>query len=104
MDRLATLLEMEGSAPSDPFVKYALALEYQKLEDIPNSKAYFELLIKDYPDYLATYYQYGMLLENEAAHDQAMVVYEKGIAIAKAAHDFKTLWELEEALETISDD
>ncbi|MBS1685480.1 MAG: tetratricopeptide repeat protein [Bacteroidetes bacterium] len=99
MDRLATLLEMERVSPSDPFLKYALAMEYVSQGNTVESRRYFERLVTDHPDYVATYYQYGKL-EEEAGHTAAAEkLYTTGIAKATAAGDKKTAGELRAALE-----
>lgn len=101
MDRLATLLAMERDAPTDPFLKYALAMEYVSQGNMAESRRYFERLVADYPDYIATYYQYGKLEEEAGNNDAATDLYTKGITKAKTAGDAKTARELQQALELI---
>ena len=99
MDRLATLLEMERVSPGDPFLIYALAMEYVSQGNMTESRRYFDRLVTDHPDYVATYYQYGKL-EEEAGHTAiAANLYRTGIEKAKAARDRKTEGELRAALE-----
>lgn len=99
MDRLATLLEMERVSPNDPFLKYALAMEYVSQGNMAESRHYFERLVTDHPDYVPTYYQYGKL-EEEAGHTAiAETLYRTGMDKATAAGDKKTAGELRAALE-----
>lgn len=103
MDRLAVLLDMERDKPQDPFVKYALALEYLSRGNEAESRAYFERLVSDFGHYLPTYFQFGKLEENSGNKERARALYTKGIELAKEAKEFKTVWELEEALDFIDD-
>ncbi len=49
--------------PEDSFIRYALAMELANINKLGESEDLFkELLIKD-PEYIATYYQYGKLME-----------------------------------------
>ena len=44
--RLEKLLEFIKEQPDDVFLKYALAMEYQGLNDIQKAKEYFEEVVK----------------------------------------------------------
>ena len=101
MDRLAQLLEMERAQPTDPFLKYALAIEHLSLGNMIESRLYFERLVADHPDYIATYYQYGKLEEEAGNGKAAMVLYTVGIEKAKAVNDTKTVRELQQAMELV---
>ena len=101
MDRLATLLEMERDKPDDPFLKYALAMEYISKGNMAESRAFFERLVSDYPDYVATYYQYGKLEEEAGNNAAAVALYTLGIEKAKAVGDLKTARELQQAVEMV---
>jgi tetratricopeptide (TPR) repeat protein len=97
-NRLEMILEMLDSNPEDPFLRYAAALEYIKLEDKETAIGHLKYLYKEDPEYLATYYQLGKLLEEKGKPSQAIRVYKKGKTIAQKQQDSKTLGELEEAL------
>ena len=99
MDRLATLRDMERAQPADPFLKYALAMEYVSQGNTAQSRLYFERLVSDHPDYVATYYQYAKLEEEAGNSAAAISLYNKGIEKAKAAGDAKTARELQVAME-----
>lgn len=98
IDRLAELLEFLKTTPNEPFLLYAVALEYQKKGDLGNALKYFTELTQSHPDYLGTYYQLGKFLEDINDHDSAMEAYKKGIEVAKAQGNQKTLSELKGAL------
>ena len=99
MDRLATLLTMMRDKPDDSFLIFALALEYRSGGNQAESRVYFERLVCDFPDYVATYYQYGKMEEENGNLDKAVDLYHKGIEKAKAAGDAKTVRELQQAID-----
>ncbi len=99
MDRMATLLTMVRDKPDDPFLIFALALEYKSGGNQAESRAYFERLVCEFPDYVATYYQYGKMEEESGNSDRAIHLYSAGIEKAKAAGDAKTMRELQQAID-----
>jgi len=99
MDRLATLLTMARDKPNDPFLIFALALEYKSGGNQAESRVYFERLVYEFPDYVPTYYQYGKMEEENGNLDKAVDLYHKGIEKAKAAGDNKTAMELQQAID-----
>ncbi|MFN8321198.1 MAG: hypothetical protein U0T74_00945 [Chitinophagales bacterium] len=103
-ERLKKLLDWEARKPDDAFLKYAIAQEFISFEDDENARIYFELLMNNFPDYLATYYQYAKLLERIGKITDAQKVYLAGITLAKAKGDNKTMRELNEALTMLQDE
>ena len=99
MDRLATLLTMARDKPDDPFLIFALALEYKSGGNQAESRVYFERLVYEFPDYVATYYQYGKMEEENGNLKAAVGLYSKGIEKARAAGDEKTARELQQAID-----
>jgi len=99
MDRLATLLTMARDKPNDPFLIFALALEYKSGGNQAESRVYFERLVYEFPDYVATYYQYGKMEEENGNLERAVTLYRIGIAKAKAVGDEKTARELQQAID-----
>ena len=84
--------------PSDPFPRYALALEFKNTGRLDEASALFsELMTKD-PDYTATYLHAGNLLVTMGQKEQARGVYEAGIAAASRRGDAHARSELEGAL------
>ncbi|MCS6934445.1 MAG: hypothetical protein NZM35_04745 [Chitinophagales bacterium] len=96
--RLHKLKEMEAAQPHDPFVKYAIALEYVSGGQWHEAEKYFHTLCSDFPDYLPTYYHFGALAEQTGNPALAKTLYEKGIALAGKQGDAKTERELRQAL------
>ncbi len=99
MNRLEQLQQLEKEDPQDPFIRYALALEYLK-SDRRSSEAAFKELIHQHPEYLPSYYPAAHLmidLEQPAVAEQYFL---KGMEVAKAQNDFKTYRELMSAYES----
>ena len=97
MDRKSSLLAYLKESPHDPFLLYALALEYVKEEDTKAENLFNELLEK-HPQYLATYYHFGKWKERKGLKDEAIALYQSGIEKAKQAKEQHTLAELQSAL------
>jgi tetratricopeptide (TPR) repeat protein len=82
---------------NDSFLKYALALEYVRIEENDTAKDCFLKLIKEDENYLASYYQLGKLYELLNDLESAIEIYKKGIKIVQKSENKKTLLELQEA-------
>lgn len=95
-ERVKKLLEFLKNEPNDPFTIYALATEYLG-SDPSKSKIYFEQLLGDHPDYLATYYHAAQLYADLDLIDEAETTYLLGIDLAEKQHELKTLQELKNA-------
>lgn len=97
-NRLDMILEMLQTNDDDSFLRYAAALEYMKLGETDTAIDYLKKLVKDFPEYLASYYQLGKLLEEKGKTNKAIEIYKKGTVVARKQNDTKTLGELGEAL------
>jgi tetratricopeptide (TPR) repeat protein len=95
--RIEQLKEFLKEDPNDSFLKYALALEYMKIEENNTAKDCFLSLIAADKNYLASYYQLGKLYESLNEQQPAIEIYKKGIEIAQKSENKKTLLELQEA-------
>jgi len=95
--RLITLLEFLKSDPNDPFVIYALATEYNSLNNTEQAFHYYHLLINDHPDYVGTYYHLGKLYEKSLELEKAVDTYQKGMAVARNKRDNHAFSELQGA-------
>lgn len=89
--------------PNDSFLQYALSLEYAKLNDIEKAIELLEQLIIKDSAYLGAYYQLGKYYELVGKRELAESIYQKGVLIAKAQNNRKTLGELNEALMLLED-
>ena len=83
MNRLSQLLAFHQQDPHDPFILYALALEYENT-DLAQALAHYELLLTQHSDYTATYYQAARLYAETGNRSRATEIYEQGLE--KLAH------------------
>jgi tetratricopeptide (TPR) repeat protein len=100
MDRLTQLQKFFHEDPTDPFNTYALALEYQKLDNALAIEL-FEKLIINHSTYIPTYYQLGNLYEQIGKRNEALKVLEDGMTQARNQKDLKALRELKAAYNSI---
>jgi tetratricopeptide (TPR) repeat protein len=96
------LLAFLKEEPEDPFLKYALALEYIKLENLHEAFSYLNELLEAQPGYLAAYYQLGKVLEALGRQTEAKSTYQKGKAIALSQNRKHTFSELDQAYKLAS--
>ena len=89
--------------PKDPFLNYALSLELAKKNDLQDAISILEKLIEQDPDYLAAYYQLGKNCEAIAEKQKAILIYQRGIAIARKQNNTKTMNELMEACQLLEE-
>ena len=94
INRLERLQEFLNNEPNDPFLKYALATEYLRLNNPEKALWFFLDLVDKHTDYVGTYYHLGKLYEQMAQPKDALAIYEKGIAVAKKIKDQHALNEL----------
>jgi tetratricopeptide (TPR) repeat protein len=103
MDRLTTLHEFYDQDPTDPFNAYALALEYRK-NNASRALGYFEVLLRDFPAYLPTYYHAAQLYADLGEDEAARRTYQTGIERAQQAGQAHALRELRAAYQQWSDE
>jgi len=101
MSRIDILKGFLEENPNDSFSRYALALEYAKLERNDDALREFESVKKNDPDYVATYYQLGQLHQKMGQPHEAEKTFRTGITVAAKAGDEHTRSELEAALESL---
>ncbi|MDR2281633.1 MAG: tetratricopeptide repeat protein [Sphingobacterium sp.] len=98
MDRIEQLKDFIKETPQDPFLHYALTMEYVKLGDIQKSREGFENMVSTYPDYVGTYYHYAKFLEKQSEKESAEKIYEEGILVASRMRNRHAMGELQSAL------
>ena len=104
MDRLARFLEFLQNEPNDPFLKYALATEYVRLNQTEEALKYYLDLVDKHTDYIGTYYHLGKLYEQLNKQDDAIKTYEQGIEVGKRIKDQHALSELLGAYNSLRDE
>ncbi|WP_259067651.1 heme biosynthesis protein HemY [Mucilaginibacter sp. X4EP1] len=102
ISRLEKLLEFIKSEPDDPFLKYALATEYLRINQTDKALSYYEDLINNHPNYTGTYYHLGKLYEALNRKDDALRTYETGIKITREQRDNHALSELQAVYNELS--
>lgn len=96
--RLEQLELLARKDPGDPFVQYAIALEYVSSDRLEEAAVILERLMEASPDYSAGYHQAGRVYERLDRDDEARRCYERGIVVADRQGDTKDLEEMREAL------
>lgn len=97
-ERLHQIQKMLETHAEDPFLHYASALEYEKLEQFDEAQKILSNLCIKQPEYLPTYYRLGQILEQLKNPEAAIETYQMGLKLAKSKKDFKAAGELTEAL------
>jgi tetratricopeptide (TPR) repeat protein len=100
---LQNLIAFYEEDPNDPFNIYALALEYQKTDN-GQAELYFNKLLEEHPDYLATYYSAGAFFSALEKNEKAELIYQKGIDLALDKKNTKTHQELVRAYRSFLDE
>lgn len=103
-DRIKKLQLFLAESPDDAFLNYALANEYVSIGNDNQAALIFEQLLAKHPNYSATYYHLGKLLERKDDKEAARVCYEKGIAVTQQNKELHALAELRSALNNLLDD
>ncbi len=95
IERIKQLEQYIQDDPSDPFSRYALALE---LANDEQEKAIELLLtlIKEVPSYVPSYYQAATLLIECNRLEETKIVIEQGLLMARQQRDQKAASELKQ--------
>ncbi len=102
MSRREQLEEMLQADPGDPFLRYALAMDFATSGETAAAEARLSELIVDEPDYVAAYFQLGQLHANQADPVSAIDVLDKGIAVAVRLGDRHAEGEMREFRDMLS--
>lgn len=96
-DRLTKLLDFLKGSPDDGFLLFAVAKEYEGLEQYDKALLrYLELKEKD-PRYIGLYLHLGNLYERIQEEILALTTYGEGIELARELADYHALSELNTA-------
>jgi hypothetical protein len=101
--RLSQLLAFYEEDPTDPFNLYALALEYREAE-ASRAEFFFQKLLREFPDYLPTYYPAAQFFAERDDEATARVIFENGIRLAANTNQEKTGRELQAAYQQWQDE
>jgi tetratricopeptide (TPR) repeat protein len=103
-DRLQQLQNFLKASPGDTFILFAIAKEYEKLQDHDKAFEYYLLLKEKDANYVGLYYHLGKLYEEKGAIDTAVETYKTGMQVAKQQGDQHALSELAGAKLNLVDD
>ncbi len=102
--RIEKLKEIIEKDPTDSFSRYALALEYNGINEPVTAIEILEDLIHRDEQYVPAYHQLGQLLGKMNRTQEAKKIYRKGVDLAQEQNDEKTVKELREELEELEDE
>lgn len=103
-DRITQLQTFLQQNPTDPFLHYALALEYLKKEEYNLALEIFTTLLEVSPTYVGTYYHLGKLYEKVGQPAAALTTYHNGMTIAQSLNDRHSYNELRGAYQLLQDE
>lgn len=103
MNRINQLKSFLEESPKDPFLHFALAKEYENLDDLDLAIEKYEFLIREHSSYVGTYYHAGKIYEKTANYARALECYDLGLQEAGKAGDRHSAAELGEAKEMLLD-
>lgn len=99
--RIEQIREFLEKTPNDPFLTYALAIEYVGMGDDDEAKRIFTDLIHNHPKYHPSYYHLAKLYERAGDLGNAEKTYEEGISLCKELNERHALNELRSALDEL---
>ncbi|MGH2563066.1 MAG: tetratricopeptide repeat protein [Ginsengibacter sp.] len=101
MDRIEKLKEFMKTSGKDSFLQHALALEYIRAGHDKEAVKLFDEILKREPTYIGSYYHLGKVLEKMGDNANALIVYERGMEVAKEVNDRHSYKELQTAYEEL---
>jgi tetratricopeptide (TPR) repeat protein len=101
MNKITLLTQYLQETPDDPFLHFALAKEYENLDQIDLAIEKYQYLMRVHENYVGTYYHAGKIFEKKSDWSEAMSCYEKGISVAQKTGDRHSAAELNEAKEQL---
>lgn len=104
MNRKEQILQMLQADAEDAFLRYALALEFEKEANILEAIKTLQALKSSSPSYLGLYLKLAQLLTEINQLAEASMVLHNGISLAKEQGNRKAQGELNELLLAIEDE
>lgn len=91
IDQISSMLSI---TPNDPFLRFALAKEHEKIGDVAQTLSAYQWLIDHAPDYAGTYYHYGQFLLQHDETARARIILEQGLRTTRELGDLHAHGEL----------
>ena len=101
-DKIDTFLSMLESGNDSALLRYSLANEYLKINDIENARLSINKAVELQENYSAAWKLYGKILTAAGDLTAAVNVYEKGIEAAETNGDKQAVKEMQVFLKRIS--
>ena len=101
MSRREKIESLLQESPEDVFLNYALAMELIKESEISMAREVFAKVRKLDPDYVPAYFQEAQALSQADEIDEARVILQIGIEVARRTGDDHALGEMTEFAETL---
>jgi len=99
--RLSMLEALIAKGTTDPFVRYARALELRGLDRPEEAAAAFEELRALHPRYVPTYLMAGQTLASLGRTEDARAWLTQGVEVAREERDEHARSELQQALDAL---
>lgn len=100
-NRIIQIKSFLEKTPNDPFLIYALGVEYVGLSDFEKAEEIYKGLLTSHPDYFATYYQLAKVYEALDQDDLAEKTYELGMHKTEQLGEKHAYSELKSAYEEL---
>lgn len=101
--RLQRLQQLLEATPNDAFALFAIAKEYEGLQDTAQALDFYLRLRNIDPSYVGLYYHLGKLYVKTGNLADALQTYREGMNVAKSAGDMHAFSELNAARLEIDD-
>lgn len=101
--RLQRLQQILEANPNDSFLLFAIAKEYEGLQDDHQALSFYLRLHTTDPSYVGLYYHLGKLYVKTGRLAEALQTYRTGLGVAKNAGDMHAFSELNAARLEIDD-
>lgn len=99
--RMEALKRMIESGASEPFTRYALALEYKSAGMLENALEEFQTLRQQAPDYVPMYLMAGQMLVDQGEHESAIEWLKRGCVEAERKGDLHARDEMQLVLDQV---
>lgn len=97
MSKMERIKSMLKDQPNDSFLLFALAKEYEYINDWPKAIEGYQLLLTHHPNYTGGFYHLAHALIELERIEEARKCFETGIDVCKQQGDDHALSELQNA-------